>query len=75
MPSEIPGYLFGGMRYALPKFLMAMGIAEAIYAVGVIAAGESILDAEPFPLMATVGILVVVAVCAGLLLRKRRKSS
>ena len=24
VPSEIPGYLFGGMRYSLPKFLVAI---------------------------------------------------
>jgi uncharacterized membrane protein YdjX (TVP38/TMEM64 family) len=29
IPSEIPGYLFGSMRYSFPKFLLAIAIAEA----------------------------------------------
>ena len=73
LQSEIPGYLFGGMRYSLPKFVVAIGIAEAIYAVAVIAAGESILNAKPLPLIAIAGTLVVVAIGAGLLLRRFRK--
>lgn len=73
VPSEIPGYLFGGMRYSLPKFLVAIGIAEAIYAVALIAAGESLLNAEPLPLIAIAGMLVVVAIGAGLLFRRFRK--
>lgn len=73
LQSEIPGYLLGGMRYSLLKFIAAIGIAEAIYAVAVIAAGESILNGEPVLLLTTVTVLVVVAVGAGLLFRKFRK--
>jgi uncharacterized membrane protein YdjX (TVP38/TMEM64 family) len=76
VPSEVPGYLFGGVHYPFLKFLAAIAIAEAIYAFGVIVAGESLAVAEPFPLIATIGILIAIAGIAGLTIRtlKRRKS-
>jgi uncharacterized membrane protein YdjX (TVP38/TMEM64 family) len=76
VPSEVPGYLFGGVRYPFLKFLSAIAIAESIYAFGLVVAGESLVAARPFPLLVTVGIMIVVAVSAGVLLRalKKRKS-
>jgi membrane protein DedA with SNARE-associated domain len=76
VPSEVPGYLFGGVHYPFLKFLAAIAIAEAIYALGLIVAGESLVAFKPLPLVATVGILIIIAAGAGLLLRalKRRKS-
>jgi hypothetical protein len=62
-------------RPALPvlEFIAAISIAESIYALGVIIAGESLLEAKPAVLAVTVGILIVVAVGAGMLLRAQRK--
>lgn len=76
VPSEIPGYVFGGLHYPLMKFISAMAIAEAVYALGVVIAGESLLAAQPLPLLATVGILILILVLATLALRrlKKRKS-
>lgn len=76
VPSEIPGYLFGGAHYPFWKFLAAIAIAEAIYASGLVIAGESLVAGKPFTILATIGILIVIAASAGLALRalKRRKS-
>lgn len=76
VPSEVPGYLFGGIHYPFLKFLAAIAIAEAIYAFGLVVAGESLVAARPVPLLVTVGILMVIALGAGMLLRslKKRKS-
>jgi uncharacterized membrane protein YdjX (TVP38/TMEM64 family) len=76
VPSEVPGYLFGGVHYPFLKFLAAIAIAESVYALGLVVAGESLVAFKPLPLVATVGILIVIAVGAGLLLRalKKRKS-
>ena len=76
VPSEIPGYLFGGAHFPFWKFLAAISIAEGVYAFGLVVIGESLLSFQPAPLVATVGILIVIAVGAGLLLRrlKKRKS-
>ncbi len=73
VPSEIPGYVFGGLHYPFWKFVAAISIAESIYALGVIIAGESLLEAKPGALATTIGILVIVAVGAGVLLRAQRK--
>jgi uncharacterized membrane protein YdjX (TVP38/TMEM64 family) len=69
IPSEIPGYLFGSMRYPFPKFLLAIAIAEAGYALGAVVAGESLLVNRPLPFMAVVALLALVAALAGVLLR------
>lgn len=75
VPSEIPGYLFGTMHYPFMKFLAAMAIAEAGYAVGIVIAGESLAIDRPLHFLVAVGILAVVAVAAGLALRARKHRS
>lgn len=77
VPSEVPGYLFGGVGYPFLKFFAAIAIAESIYAFGLVVAGEHLLAAKPLPLAATVGILIVIALSAGMLLRtlKRRNQA
>jgi uncharacterized membrane protein YdjX (TVP38/TMEM64 family) len=73
VPSEIPGYLFGGLRYPFLKFLGAIAIAEAIYAFGIVIAGQNLMAAKPFPLLAIVAILIIIGAGARLLLRTLRK--
>lgn len=74
VPSEIPGYLFGGLKYPFLKFIAAISIAEAGYALGVIVAGDKLLAAGPGPLLLTLGVMAAVAIIAGLLLRALRRS-
>jgi uncharacterized membrane protein YdjX (TVP38/TMEM64 family) len=73
VPSEIPGYLLGSIRYAFPKFLAAMAIAEAAYALGAVIAGESLLRDQPLPILVSFGVLALLAAVAGLLLRGMKK--
>ena len=73
VPSEIPGYLFGGLHYPFLKFLGAIAIAESIYAFGIVIAGQSLVAAKPFPLIAIVAILIIVAVGARSLLKTLKK--
>ena len=77
LPSEIPGYLFGGMHYPFWKFLLAAAIAEAVYAGGLIVAGDSLLAATPFPFLLIVGVLIVIGAGTSWLLRviKNRRAS
>jgi uncharacterized membrane protein YdjX (TVP38/TMEM64 family) len=76
VPSEVPGYLFGGLHYPFLKFLGAIAIVESIYAFGIVIAGENLVAAKPFSLLATVAILIVIAVAGRVLLRtlKKRKA-
>jgi uncharacterized membrane protein YdjX (TVP38/TMEM64 family) len=73
VPSEIPGYLFGSAHYSFVKFIAAIATAEAIYAAGLVIAGESLVTAEPLPLLIAIGVLVVIGVGASLALRSIRK--
>jgi uncharacterized membrane protein YdjX (TVP38/TMEM64 family) len=73
-PSEIPGYLFGGLRYPLGKFLAAIAIAEAVYAAGVVVAGGSVMEADPVPFALAIVALAAIAAGAGVLLRRHRKA-
>ena len=70
VPSEIPGYVLGGVRYPLWKFVVAIGVSEAVYAVGLVFAGESLLAAKPVPLIFIAGALIAIGAVAGVLFRK-----
>ena len=72
VPSEVPGYLFGSMKYPFWKFIAAIAIAEAIYGLGIIIAGESLLEAKPGAVLIVIGAMAAVAVAAGFLLRRQR---
>ena len=73
VPSEIPGYVFGGLHYPFLRFLAAIAIVESIYAFGIVIAGENLLAAKPFSLLATVAILIGIGVAARLLLSTLKK--
>lgn len=73
VPSEILGYLFGSVHYSFLKFLGAIAIAEALYALGVIVAGENLLADRSLPVFIAISILATVALGAALLLRVIKK--
>jgi uncharacterized membrane protein YdjX (TVP38/TMEM64 family) len=75
VPSEIPGYLLGGAHYPFWKFVVAMGIAEAVYALAMVIMGESLIEAEPGVMLGMAALLIAVAVIAMLVLRKTGKRS
>jgi uncharacterized membrane protein YdjX (TVP38/TMEM64 family) len=73
VPSEIPGYLFGGLHYPFLKFLGAIAIVESIYAFGIVIAGENLVADKPLSLLAIVALLIVIWIAARLLLRTLKK--
>ncbi len=73
VPSEIPGYLLGGLRYPFLKFLAAIALAESIYAFGIVIAGQSLVAAKPLPLISMIAVLVIILISARLLLRKVKR--
>jgi uncharacterized membrane protein YdjX (TVP38/TMEM64 family) len=46
LPSEVPGYLLGLVRYRLWKYLAALALAELPYALGTVYLGASFLDRD-----------------------------
>lgn len=73
IPSEIPSYLFGSLRYPFWKFLAAMATAELGYALGIVIVGEGLLIDKPFFVLAVVGLCVLVALLAGWVIRRANK--
>ncbi len=52
LPSEIPGYLLGLVRYPFGRYLAALALAELPYALGTIVLGESFLRRQPLLFLA-----------------------
>ncbi len=73
VPSEVPGYLFGGLHYPFFRFIAAIALAEGVYAFGLILAGDSLVTARPIRLLVTVSVMIVIAASAGWLFRKLKK--
>jgi uncharacterized membrane protein YdjX (TVP38/TMEM64 family) len=73
VPSEIPGYVMGGVHYRFWKYVLAMALTEAIYAILVVYAGESLFAENPLPLILILTALILVGGGAGMLFRKLRK--
>ena len=46
VPSEIPGYVLGILRYSFPLYLTALSITELPYALATVYLGESFLEGE-----------------------------
>ncbi len=68
VPSEIPGYVLGILRYRFSFYLVALALTELPYVIGVVFLGDFFLQGE-----ATVFIVlgVIVTVVGALLLRIR----
>lgn len=77
VPSEIPGFILGAMRYDFAKFISAVIIAETIYALGSVLVAQNILDKEIISTGAIIALFVIVAITASAILirvtRKKRK--
>lgn len=46
VPSEIPGYVLGILRYRFPYYLAALALTEVPYVVGVVFLGEYFLEGK-----------------------------
>ncbi len=75
VPSEIPGYVLGTMRYSFRRFMIAMFIAEGIYGIGILLIAQNILDqslASIVPLILIFAFLFGTASAMFLSLEKRK---
>jgi uncharacterized membrane protein YdjX (TVP38/TMEM64 family) len=75
LPSEIPGYILGAVRYSLRRYLAALALVEILYAAVAVHLGASFLQRQT-------GMIVVMGVLAALsgvtalyLLRKRLRTA
>jgi uncharacterized membrane protein YdjX (TVP38/TMEM64 family) len=63
LPSEVPGYLLGIVRYPFFRFILALALAELPFAAGAVYLGKGFLERNYVMMFAfgTSGILLVVA--------------
>jgi uncharacterized membrane protein YdjX (TVP38/TMEM64 family) len=58
LPSEVPGYLLGMVRYPFARFLVALALAELPYAIATVLLGAGIIERQ-IATVAGVGAAVV----------------
>lgn len=75
LPSEIPGYVLGGIRYGFAPFAIALAIVELPYALGTIYIGESFLEQRGWLLIAIAAALALAVVIAYGVYRKHSRAS
>jgi uncharacterized membrane protein YdjX (TVP38/TMEM64 family) len=64
LPSEVPGYVVGVLRYSFPRYLAALALAELPFAAGAVFLGESFIRAD-YRAIIGVGIaLIAVSIVA-----------
>ena len=63
LPSEVPGYVLGTVKFRLSYYLAALAITELPYALGTVYLGESFLqrDMKVFVLILSIGIIFALA--------------
>jgi uncharacterized membrane protein YdjX (TVP38/TMEM64 family) len=62
VPSEIPGYLLGILRYRFLLYLLALGITEIPYAIATVYLGESFLKGHgTIIILVGIGLLILAA--------------
>jgi uncharacterized membrane protein YdjX (TVP38/TMEM64 family) len=58
LPSEIPGYLLGLVKYPLKTYLLALSIAELPYTLATVLLGDSLLNKRGYTLLSA-GLLMI----------------
>lgn len=71
LPSEIPGYALGLVRYSLPRYLLSLALAELPYALATIQLGASFVERRSFMVLGLGLSLMLLSVVAFALLRKK----
>jgi uncharacterized membrane protein YdjX (TVP38/TMEM64 family) len=49
MPSEVPGYLLGLVRYSFLRYIAVVALGELPYAIGTVILGESFIERRVLP--------------------------
>jgi uncharacterized membrane protein YdjX (TVP38/TMEM64 family) len=64
LPSEIPGYVLGLVRYPLSRYLIALAVAELPYTVATVYLGSSFVAGRSGLILAIGALLALGSICA-----------
>jgi uncharacterized membrane protein YdjX (TVP38/TMEM64 family) len=71
LPSELPGYLLGVVRYPFGRYLGALGIVELTYGIATIYLGTGLVQRRALPVVAGLAALALVTAGTAYALAKR----
>ncbi len=71
LPSEIPGYLLGLVRYPFLRYLAALGIVELVYGIATVALGAGVIERRVTLILPAAAALALLALWAVVALRRR----
>lgn len=71
LPSEIPGYLLGMVRYPFAWYLAALGLAELVHGLPVVLLGAGLLERRAALIVPIAAAMVVLTLSAAYALRRR----
>lgn len=71
LPSEIPGYVLGLVRYGFARYLMVLALVELVYAAAMVELGASFLQRRTGTIIAVGTAVVLLSVSAFSWLRKK----
>lgn len=74
LPSEIPGYVLGLVRYPFGKYLLALALAELPYTIATVHLGAGFVGAQSGVVLAVGLSIAALSVGAFYLLRKRMRA-
>lgn len=75
LPSEIPGYVLGMVRYPMAKYLVALALVEIPFAAATVWLGQEFLQRRIVPLVTVLGAGALVGGVAVTLLRRHLESN
>jgi uncharacterized membrane protein YdjX (TVP38/TMEM64 family) len=71
LPSEVPGYVLGLVRYSFPKYLLALGLVELLYTLAAVHLGASFVERQAGVLLG-IGLAVALFSLASFYLLRRK---
>ena len=71
LPSEIPGYVLGLVRYSFLKYLLALALAELLFAAALVSLGAGFIEQRTGAVLGFGLLIVLFSVAAFYRLRKR----
>jgi uncharacterized membrane protein YdjX (TVP38/TMEM64 family) len=73
LPSEVPGYVLGTIKYSFARYVVALAIAELPYAIGAVYLGDSFVHRN-YVLLLAIGVAGLLATAVALRFLRRRVS-